>query len=123
VHAGDFRARHAAEARLEQDACMRCHGPSLCDGCHDEMGVGGGVGADSPHPPGWLDPFSSQGHARAARREILTCAGCHDSDAEQTCVPCHRVGSVAGNPHPPGFGLDLDPLRHGICRVCHEGGP
>ncbi len=123
IHAADFRARHASEARLEQATCLRCHGPSFCDGCHRASGVGGGVGQGSPHPPGWLDPLSPRGHAREARRNILTCAACHESDAERVCVPCHRVGSIAGNPHPPGFGAGIDPNQRGVCRVCHTRSP
>lgn len=119
IHAGDFQARHPAEARLDQASCLRCHGVDFCDGCHQASGIGGGVGPGSPHPPGWLDPLSSRGHAAEARRNILSCAGCHESDAERTCVPCHRVGSIAGNPHPPGFGRGYDPSRQGVCRVCH----
>lgn len=119
VHRGDFVARHGAEADLERGTCARCHGVDFCDGCHRQSGVGGGVAPGSPHPPGWLDPVSSFGHAQAARRDLLSCVSCHEADAEQTCVPCHRVGGVAGNPHPPGFGAGNDPMRLGVCRVCH----
>lgn len=120
VHRGDFLARHSVEVGLERGTCVRCHGVSFCDGCHQASGVGGSVAANSPHPPGWLDPLSPFGHARAARRDMLSCVSCHEQDAEQTCVPCHRVGGVAGNPHPPGFGGGgMDPLRHSVCRACH----
>lgn len=119
VHRGDFFSRHGMEADLERGTCLRCHGTPFCDGCHQASGVGGGVAPGSPHPPGWLDPLSAFGHARAARRDLLSCVSCHEADAEQTCVPCHRVGGVAGNPHPPGFGIGQDPLAHGVCRACH----
>lgn len=119
VHRGDFLARHSTEVGLERGTCVRCHGVSFCDGCHQASGVGGSVAPGSPHPAGWLDPLSPFGHARAARRDLLACVSCHESDAEQTCTPCHRVGGVAGNPHPPGFGAGLDPLTHAVCRACH----
>jgi hypothetical protein len=122
VHAADFQSRHPAEARLDQASCLRCHGVDFCDGCHQASGIGGGVGPGSPHPPGWLDAMSGNSHAAEARRNILSCAGCHESDAEQTCVPCHRVGSIAGNPHPPGFGTGYDKNQQGLCRVCHGAG-
>jgi Cytochrome c7 and related cytochrome c len=122
IHAADFKARHAMEAQFEPATCLRCHGPSFCDGCHEASGIGGSVGQRSPHPPGWLDPLSPRGHAREARRNILTCAGCHESDAERTCTPCHRVGGIAGDPHPPGFGGGVDPGSRGVCRVCHVRG-
>lgn len=119
VHRGDFIARHGVEVGLERGTCARCHGVQFCDGCHQASGVGGSVAPGSPHPPGWLDPVSSFGHAAAARRDLLSCASCHESDAEQTCVPCHRVGGVASSPHPPGFGMGMDATRHAVCRVCH----
>lgn len=119
VHRGDFFARHGVESGLERSTCLRCHGVSFCDGCHQASGVGGGVAPGSPHPPGWLDPASPFGHARAARRDLMGCVSCHEADAETTCVPCHRVGGVAGNPHPPGFGGGMDPLAVGVCRACH----
>jgi hypothetical protein len=124
VHRGDFLARHGTEARVAQGTCTRCHGISFCDGCHRESGIGGSVAAGSPHEPGWLDPMSSRSHVRAARRDILSCAACHESNAEAVCVPCHRVGGLAAvNPHPPRFGQGLEPLDHGVCRVCHAGAP
>jgi len=119
VHRGDFLTRHAVEAQLERNQCALCHGVSFCDGCHRESGIGGSVAPGSPHPPGWLDPTSPNGHARAARRDLLSCASCHESDAEATCAPCHQVGGVAGNPHPPGFGMGLNPREHALCRACH----
>lgn len=119
VHRGDFVARHAIEADLERGTCARCHGTSFCDDCHRLSGVGGTVALGGAHPPGWLDPASPFGHARAARRDLLSCVSCHESDAEQRCVPCHRVGGVAASPHPPGFGGGRDPLAHGVCRACH----
>jgi hypothetical protein len=122
IHRGDFISRHGIEADLERGTCARCHGTPFCDDCHQQSGVGGGVGAASPHPPGWLDPVSPFGHARAARRDLMSCVSCHEADAETTCVPCHRVGGVAGNPHPPGFGAGIDPLLSGVCRACHVEG-
>ncbi len=119
VHRGDFLARHAIESNLERGTCARCHGVGFCDGCHIARGIGGSVAPGSPHPPGWLDPTSSFGHAQAARRDLLSCVSCHEADAERTCVPCHRVGGVASSPHPPGFGLGVDPLQTGVCRTCH----
>jgi hypothetical protein len=123
IHRGDFIARHGSEARLDQASCVRCHAVDTCDTCHRGRGVGGSVAPGSVHPAGWLDPFSPRGHARAARRDLLTCVGCHESDATRTCVPCHRVGAGAGNPHPPGFSAGLDPQRHGVCLACHGAGP
>ena len=123
VHRGDFFARHPEEARFATNTCTRCHGVEFCDGCHHASGVGGGVGAGSPHPPGWLNPASPNSHVREARRNILTCASCHESDAVQVCTPCHRVGGVAPSPHPPGFRAGIDPHQHSVCTVCHGVSP
>ncbi|MDH5492764.1 MAG: hypothetical protein OEY14_12495 [Myxococcales bacterium] len=123
VHRGDFISRHPMEARLERGTCQRCHGVAFCEGCHEARGASPAGGGSDPHPPGWLDPTSVDGHARAARRDLLSCATCHQEDAERTCAGCHRVGGAAGNPHPPGFGAGLDPLAHGLCRTCHGGAP
>lgn len=123
VHRGDFMARHPDEARFNNATCMRCHGADFCDGCHRASGVGGGVGPASTHPPGWLDPASPNGHARAARRNLLSCVSCHESDAVSVCAPCHRVGGVARSPHPPGFRAGIDAQQHAVCLACHEGSP
>lgn len=123
VHRGDFQARHADEARLTQNTCTRCHAVETCDGCHRTSGIGGGVGPRATHPVGWLDPNSPRSHAREARRNILACASCHETDAAQVCTPCHREGGGAGNPHPPGFAAGFDRTQHSVCLVCHTHAP
>ncbi|MBI5513345.1 MAG: hypothetical protein HY909_06220 [Deltaproteobacteria bacterium] len=123
VHRGDFQARHAEEARLTQNTCTRCHGAEACNDCHRARGIGGGVGPGATHPPGWLDPLSPRNHGREARRNILGCASCHETDAAQVCTPCHREGGAAGNPHPPGFAAGFDRRTHSVCLVCHSQGP
>lgn len=123
VHRGDFFARHPQEARFSTNTCTRCHGVNFCDGCHRASGIGGGVGPGSTHPPGWLSPSSPNNHAREARRNLLSCASCHESDATQVCTPCHRVGGAAPNPHPPGFRAGIDAHQHSVCTVCHGVSP
>ena len=123
VHRGDFFSRHPEEARFATVTCTRCHGVDFCDGCHRASGVGGGVGPASTHPPGWLNPASPNNHAREGRRNLLTCVSCHENDATQVCTPCHRVGGVAPNPHPPGFRAGIDVHQHSVCTVCHGVSP
>lgn len=123
VHRGDFFARHPEEARFQTNTCTRCHGVDFCDGCHRASGIGGGVGPASTHPPGWLNPTSPNSHAREARRNLLTCASCHESDAVAVCTPCHRSGGVAPNPHPPGFRAGIGMHQHAVCTVCHGVSP
>ena len=58
-----------------------------------------------------------------ARRDIVSCAACHDQDAASNCVTCHRVGGPGGNPHPPGFTTKHpapDINRNPMCLTCHN---
>jgi hypothetical protein len=64
-------------------------------------------------------------HAQAARRDIASCAGCHDQGGQAVCVTCHGGTSPALriNPHPQKFlsKHDLgDVSKNDMCRVCHR---
>jgi hypothetical protein len=121
VHRGDFMVRHAIEAQSQPSACVRCHEPATCDACHTLRGVSGNVlGAANPHPPGWVgtDTQSSSFHAREARRDILSCAGCHEQGAATNCIRCHKVGAYGGNPHPEGWKSSRAESSE-MCRYCH----
>jgi hypothetical protein len=119
IHRGDYVGRHAIEARTAGDQCVRCHARQDCVGCHEARGVSQASGRD-PHPPGWVSVVGGPNlHGPAARREIVSCAGCHDQGAASNCVRCHRVGGVGGNPHPPGFRSRLQKNKDRVCRVCH----
>jgi hypothetical protein len=73
----------------------------------------------NPHPPGWVGPARADNeHGRAARRDPVSCAGCHGGAGEALCVSCHRVGGVGGNPHPPGYRSN-QPMTALPCRQCH----
>jgi hypothetical protein len=122
VHPGNFLAHHAIEARSEPGRCLSCHTPQTCDGCHVARGVSGiAVDGRNPHPPGWVgnDVTSSDFHGPAARRDLLSCAGCHEQGPATNCIRCHKVGAYGGNPHPRGWksarGMDSQ-----MCRYCHE---
>jgi hypothetical protein len=123
IHRNDFLGRHSVEAQFEPDTCRRCHGSSFCEGCHRAQNLStSSPSPRDPHPFGWSFPGSPNFHGPAARRDIVTCAGCHDQGAQSVCVNCHKVGGVGGNPHPPGW-----QDRHGsseigkssMCLVCH----
>ena len=123
VHRGDFVTRHSIEARSAIATCQRCHQPSFCDSCHVKRGVSGGaVGAKNPHPLGWVgrDTQSPTFHGRAAKRDIVTCAACHDQGPATNCILCHRVGGSGGNPHPSGWSSSRSP-QSAMCRYCHGG--
>jgi hypothetical protein len=117
IHRPHYVERHAVEARIEGPLCLTCHGESDCQSCHTAAGRGPG-GLD-PHPPGW----SSMGrggnaHAQAARRDILSCAGCHSGPGADLCVTCHAPGRPGGTPH---LSRPSGDLNNQPCVRCHGG--
>lgn len=122
IHRHDFIARHAIEAQVEGQLCRRCHGSSFCDGCHTARGLTPETAAGrTPHPPGWVFPGSPESHADAARRDIASCAACHDQPGS-ICIDCHRIGGIGGNPHPDSFLRHRDSeeiTKNGMCLICH----
>lgn len=121
VHRAGFAARHALEARSDPGACMTCHAPSRCQACHADKGIAQNANGN-PHPPGWVGATSSENlHGREARRDPMSCAGCHGGAGEKLCVSCHAVGGIGGSPHPPGWSSDR-PLSSMPCRMCHPTG-
>lgn len=124
VHPADFLTRHAMEAASEPARCLSCHRTETCDSCHTARGVSAGrIGAVNPHPPGWVGPDSldPRHHGRAARRDILSCASCHDQGPDTNCIECHKVGGSGGNPHPSGWQSSRTPSDT-MCVYCHAGG-
>ncbi len=122
-HGGDYITRHAIEARTEPTACVRCHQPSSCDSCHVRNGVSGNArGGLSPHPAGWTGRDSSDptSHGRAARRQVVECASCHEQGPATNCIRCHKVGAFGGNPHPAGWSRMQSASSGETCRYCHE---
>lgn len=121
VHRGDFMVRHALEAASQPSRCLNCHAPQTCDSCHAQRGVSGNVrGALNPHPLGWVgsNTASSSFHGPAARRDIASCAACHEQGPATNCIRCHKVGAFGGSPHPPGF-RSTQSLNSQMCRYCH----
>lgn len=122
IHRLDFFGRHSVEARAQELMCNRCHGTSFCADCHAQNRLVPSASSVNPHPAGFNDRASSTFHGRAARREINTCAACHDQGAASNCVTCHRAGGIGGNPHPASWSA-----RHGreeirsnaMCQICH----
>jgi hypothetical protein len=120
-HRGDFMVRHAVEARSEPARCLSCHSAQTCDSCHVARGVSANLANPrNPHPPEWVgsNTSSSNFHGPAARRDILSCAGCHEAGPATNCIQCHKVGAYGGNPHPSGWkssrGVEAE-----MCRYCH----
>jgi hypothetical protein len=123
IHRNDFLGRHAVEAAADGASCRRCHGSSFCESCHRAQNLtANAANPRDPHPPGWAFPGAAQFHGTAARRDITSCAGCHDQGARSICVDCHRVGGIGGNPHPLGWSArhGRDEIgRNGMCLACH----
>ncbi len=123
VHRGDWLTVHPIEAKSQPRRCLSCHSTESCDACHVQHGVSGNAfeGAN-PHPPGWVgsNPDAADFHGRAARRDILTCAGCHDQGPATNCIRCHAVGGPGGNPHPHGW-KSARSDNASMCRYCHGG--
>ncbi len=124
IHRGDYVSRHMIEANANPASCRTCHGSTFCSACHTEQGVtAAAINVRDPHPAGWAtDKGSSHFHGDAARRDILSCAGCHDSGASANCVGCHQMGGVGGNPHPNAFlrrHQGEDPSTKKMCSACH----
>ena len=125
IHRGDYVFRHPWEARGDPASCLRCHGTSYCEDCHESRGL---TETSAPlrndafrfHGPGVLVPGSSDFHGTAARRHILSCASCHSDGMSGNCVDCHQVGAFGGNPHPPGFRSRLSRTGAPVCRLCHR---
>ncbi len=130
IHRGDYVSRHTIEAGADPAGCRRCHGPSFCDSCHEVNNLTK-FSADPRRPAshdqaGWIGVGSQQLHASAARRDISSCAGCHDQGAAATCVGCHNVATTTArggvSPHPPSFTkkFDLsDVSKNAMCAACH----
>ena len=120
-HRGDFVARHSLEARSQPGSCFSCHATTECEACHASRGLSPAVnGAQSPHPPGWASGFGLDSHGPAARRDIVSCAACHDQGPVSNCVTCHKVGGSGGNPHPRGW-RSTEPIAAPQCAGCHRG--
>lgn len=122
VHRFDFVSRHAIEAESAPGSCFSCHANTECESCHASRGVSPQVrGAQSPHPTGWASGVGLSSHGAAARRDIASCAACHDQGPLSNCVTCHKVGGSGGNPHPRGWKSSAS-LGSPQCSVCHGGG-
>jgi len=126
IHRGDYVSRHMVEAQNNPASCRTCHGSAFCEACHTAQGLTNtAVNVRDPHPAGWsTDKGTNHFHGDAARRDIVSCAGCHDNGAASTCVGCHQVGGIGGNPHPSKFLSKHDAgdrAHNSMCAACHHG--
>ena len=124
IHRGDYVARHHLDVERDPASCKKCHGANFCDSCHQEQRLSPrSLNPRDPHPPGWVQRGSGEWHGDAARKNIVSCSGCHDQGAASICVACHQVGAVGGNPHPAGWTrkhASDDKTQNVACRACHR---
>lgn len=126
MHSGDWLSKHALHSKTSPSNCQKCHGVSYCSSCHERNGIGAGVsqnGANNPHPERsvWINP-GPRSHGAEARKDILSCATCHDQGAASNCVNCHHA-SVGIDPHPPGWKSPVSNAErssHPNCSICHN---
>lgn len=102
-HPGDYLETHGKEARVGEEACLRCHhdAAAFCDECHAR-----------PTP----DHFSGTWrytHGAVAGDDREGCLGCHDE--RRFCEQCHRVS------HPDDWVRTHGAVasRGGSCMTCH----
>ncbi len=130
IHRGDWIGRHNKAARADPTTCRKCHGARHCSSCHETQGLSKAPSSTTAtksnvHGSQWMVPGTAGFHGRKARREINSCASCHDRGAASNCVECHKVGALGGNPHPRDFGwADKAEAckKNGMCVTCHRSG-
>ena len=122
IHRGDFITRHPIEAKSDPTACLKCHRQDRCVTCHQQRGVAatGDAGGLGPHTDGWMRKGAHDFHGTAARRDVSSCAVCHDRGPDTNCVACHKVGGAGGSPHPPGWSSRIEESRGQACVWCHR---
>nr|WP_320114086.1 cytochrome c3 family protein [uncultured Desulfuromonas sp.] len=149
VHRSDFHVSHPIAARTNPQLCTSCHESSFCSDCHNDFRRGSLTGIShqrsfssltvGPTGPAHENFSESQcqtchvdsilpshewtsGHAREARKNLVTCQACHPEG--DVCIKCHSARSGLGiNPHPKDWDdIDGRMLRASdgrTCRKCH----
>ncbi len=135
VHDLNFRFTHGIDAKVKRDQCATCHQPeTFCVECHSSEGGDFALGGVVPYSH-TLNNFLTVGvgtgggeHAILAKRDIESCAGCHDTQGgDPTCILCHidTDGIKGTNPktHANSFMMDAEGDWHSddgsLCFNCH----
>ena len=134
IHDLNYRFTHGLDAEQKKVECQTCHDEqSFCTTCHQAGGdVNQGRFKPASHSTGMFVTIgvgSGGGeHAQMARRDIESCAACHDTQGgDPVCLTCHMDpdGIQGTNPrtHVPGFMLDVNGEWHSdpgaACYMCH----
>lgn len=135
VHDINFRFSHGIEAKGKSLKCQTCHREQqFCNDCHQNGSIAlGGVIPTSHEQSGFTTLGVNSGgglHAKLAKRDIESCASCHDADgADPNCIMCHSDtdGILKTNPktHKDKFfsSIDCDNWRqdeNATCYTCHN---
>ncbi len=134
VHDLNYRFTHSIDAKSKQSDCYSCHNrETFCSECHK---AGGNITQTNFRPTWHNEPnFKTFGvgsgggtHAILAKRDIESCASCHDADgADPTCIQCHidNDGIKGTNPktHKSGYMRGEKGIWHetnsAVCYLCH----
>jgi len=134
VHDLNFKFTHGLAAEGKKLDCQSCHEQkTFCVTCHE---AGGDVNQakfepESHRQVGFVTIGVGSGgglHAKLARRDIESCASCHDAQgADPACITCHMDsdGIKGTNPrtHQPGFMAGEHGSWHtdpgATCYICH----
>ncbi|MBU0560820.1 MAG: cytochrome C [Bacteroidetes bacterium] len=136
VHDLNYRMTHGIDAKGKTQDCATCHQiETFCAQCHNSTGKGdfalGGFVPASHTKTSFLALGVGSGggeHALLAKRDIESCASCHDLDgADPSCVLCHvdNDGIKGTNPrtHERNFMKSVEGEWHSdfgaVCFNCH----
>ena len=108
VHEIGYRFNHGIDANLKMTDCQSCHQvETFCANCHQSEDADFSLGGVAPMSHLKAD-FTTMGvgsgggeHAILARRDIESCAACHDvQGADPTCIKCHLDSDGIKNTDP-----------------------
>jgi hypothetical protein len=134
VHDLNFKFTHGLAVEGKTSDCQSCHNQqTFCATCHE---AGGDVNQgkfqpESHRKAGFVTIGVGSGggvHAKLARRDIESCAACHDSQgADPACITCHMDSDGIKGTNPRTHQLGFMAGDHGswhtdpgaTCYVCH----
>ena len=135
VHSLDYRFTHGIDAMGKTAECQSCHQlNTFCTTCHQSKtgeNALGGIAPFSHLKSNFMIIGVGSGggeHAKLARRDIESCAACHDvQGGDPVCIKCHTDpdGIQGTNPktHPANYMKDVHGDWHNsdgsICFNCH----
>jgi len=135
VHELDYRFNHGIDANLKMTECQSCHQvETFCANCHQSDAADFSLSGVAPMSHLKAD-FTTMGvgsgggeHSILARRDIESCAACHDvQGGDPTCIKCHLDSDGIRNTDPKTHTVRFMRDDHGdwhenagsICYNCH----